>query len=117
MNDWELLKTVIHYFLHLVFPVFIALIFFRKEWKKVYGLMLATMLIDLDHLFASPIFEAGRNSIGFHPLHSYPMIGAYVLGCILLKGNYKIIAIGLLFHIFTDFQDYYFWNFLHNMIK
>jgi hypothetical protein len=90
--------------------VFIALVFFRKNWKKAYLLMLVTMLVDVDHLFATPIFEEGRCSIGFHLLHSYPMIALYFLGVVFLKGNYKIVAIGLLFHMFTDFQDYYFWK-------
>ena len=74
--------------------------------------MLATMLVDVDHLLATPIFQEGRSSIGFHPLHTYPMIFLYFLGAIFLQGNYKIIAIGLLFHMFTDFQDFYFWNWL-----
>lgn len=104
------LKEFIHYFLHFVFPVFIVLVFFRNNWKKAYLLMLATMLVDVDHIFANPIFEPGRNSIGYHPLHTYPMIALYFLGTIFLKGNYRIIAVGLLFHMFTDFQDYYLWR-------
>lgn len=104
------LREIVHYFLHLVFPVFIALIFFRNNWKKAYLIMLATMLVDLDHIFANPLFDPNRNSIGFHPLHTYPMIALYALGVIFLKGNYKIIAIGLLFHMFTDFQDFYLWK-------
>ncbi|MDO5615381.1 MAG: DUF6122 family protein [Cruoricaptor ignavus] len=105
--DW---KTLIHYFLHLGFPLVIAFIFFRKDWKKAYLIMLATMLVDLDHIFATPIFDANRNSIGFHFLHTYPMIALYFLGAVFLRGNYKIIAVGLLFHMFTDWQDYYFWH-------
>ncbi len=72
--------------------------------------MLATLLVDADHLLATPIFDENRESIGFHPLHSYYAIAIYFLGAIFLKGNYRIVAIGLLFHMFTDFQDYYFWR-------
>ena len=111
MNLVEL-KVFTHYFLHLVFPVAIAWFFFRAQWKKAYLLMLATMLVDADHLLANPIFDAHRCSVGFHPLHSYPMIALYILGAIFLKGNYKIIAIGLVLHMFTDFQDFYFWRLL-----
>lgn len=68
------------------------------------------MLVDLDHLFANPVFEEGRNSIDFHPFHSYPAIAIYILGALFLKGNFRIISIGLLLHIMTDFQDYYLWN-------
>ncbi len=114
LSDW---RSFVHYFLHLVFPVFIALVFFRKNWKKAYFLMLATMLVDLDHLLATPLFDPDRNSIGFHPLHSYPMIALYFLGTIFLKGNLRIISVGLLFHMFTDFQDYYFWNNIHQFFK
>lgn len=104
------IREVIHYFLHLVAPLFIALIFFRNNWKKAYLIMLGTMLVDLDHVFADPIFDPDRNSIGYHLLHTYPMIALYFLGTIFLKGHYKIAAIGLLFHMFTDFQDFYFWK-------
>lgn len=106
----ELLRIFVHYFLHLIFPVFIARVFFRENWKKAYLIMLATMLVDADHLFATPLFDSNRCSIGFHPLHSYYAIALYFLGTLFLKGNYRIIAIGLLFHMFTDFQDFYFWK-------
>lgn len=107
MENFLFLKEVVHYFLHLVFPVFIAKIFFKDNWKKAYFLMLATMLVDLDHIFANPLFDPNRNSIGFHPLHTYPMIALYFLGMIFLKSNYRIIAIGLFFHMVTDFQNFY----------
>lgn len=104
------LKPFVHYFLHFGFPFFIAYFFYREQWKKAYYILLATMLVDLDHLLATPIFDPNRCSIGFHPLHSYYAIGVYVLGCVFLKGNYRIVAIGLLFHMFTDWQDCYFWK-------
>lgn len=107
-SDIALLKTLTHYFLHLVFPVFIALIFYRKNWKKVYLILLATMLVDLDHLFVDPVFDPGRMSIGFHFLHSYYAIAVYFL-LLLFKGNLRIIGIGLLLHMLTDFQDYVLW--------
>ena len=99
----DILQPIIHYGLHLIFPVLIAFIFFRKNWKQVYLIFLATMLIDLDHLIAQPIFEPTRCSINFHPLHSYWAIGIYFLGLFFKKT--RIIAIGLLFHIITDWID------------
>ena len=107
-------REIIHYFLHLVFPIIIAKIFFKNNWKHAYFLLLATMLVDLDHVFANPIFDPNRNSVGFHLLHSYPMIALYFLGSIFLKGSYKIIAVGLLFHMFTDLQDFYLWRWMLN---
>lgn len=96
-------QPVIHYFLHLVFPVCIALLFFRRQWLKAYILLLLTMAVDLDHLLATPMFDACRCSIGFHPLHSYPMIAVYAL--LLLPRQTRVIAIGLLLHMATDGID------------
>jgi len=79
------LKFITHYGLHFVFPALIAFLFFRKEWLKVYVIFIATMLVDLDHLLASPIFDPNRCSINFHPLHSYFAIGIYVIGTFLPK--------------------------------
>ncbi len=96
--------TFIHYFLHLGFPFFIAFIFFRKEWKKTYLILLATMLVDVDHLLATPIFQANRCSFGFHYLHTYYAMVVYFL-LLFLRKPYKIIGIGLLFHMLTDLID------------
>lgn len=99
-----MLIPLIHYFLHFGLPLIIALVLFRKEWKKAYLIMLATMLVDLDHLLADPIFQPDRCSIGFHPLHSYYAIGVYVL-LLFFKKPYKIIGLGLVMHMATDFLD------------
>lgn len=61
------------------------------------------MLIDLDHLWATPIFDPNRCSVGFHPLHSHLAIIIYVIGLIPQKS--RIFAIALLFHIITDYID------------
>ncbi len=65
--------------------------------------MIATMLVDVDHLLADPVFSSGRCSIGFHPLHSYYVMGVYFL--LLFFKKTRIIAVGLLFHMLTDFID------------
>jgi len=98
------MQPLIHYFLHLGFPLFIAFVFFRKDWKKAYLILLATMLVDLDHLLADPVFAPNRCSIQFHPLHTwYAMLGYVVL--LFLPKVYRIIGIGLLFHMLTDLID------------
>jgi hypothetical protein len=112
MENTFYIREIAHYFLHFIFPLFIAKVFFKDNWRKAYFLMLATMLVDLDHVFSTPMFDPNRSSISFHPLHTYPMIALYFLGVVFLKGKYKIIAAGLLFHMFTDFQDFYFWKLL-----
>ncbi|MFT6883590.1 MAG: hypothetical protein ACJAVY_002396 [Marinoscillum sp.] len=98
------MQTFIHYFLHLGFPFFIAYAFFRKDWKKTYLIMIATMLVDIDHLVANPIFQADRCSINFHPLHMYYAMIVYVI-LLFFRKPYNIIGIGLLFHMLTDFID------------
>jgi hypothetical protein len=99
-----MIQGLIHYFLHLGFPVVIALVLFRENWKKAYLILLATMLVDLDHLLATPIFDAGRCSIQFHPLHTYyAMLGYVVL--LFFRKPVRIIGVGLLFHMLTDLID------------
>jgi len=99
----EVLRFTIHYSLHFLFPGIIAYVFFRKYWKVAWLLMLFTMLIDLDHLLASPIFDTNRCSINFHPLHTYIAGVGYVL--LLLFNKTRIIAIGLILHLLTDAID------------
>lgn len=99
----QFLQPTIHYSLHFLFPAALAYLLFRKEWKRAYLIMLATMVVDLDHLLADPIFEPNRCSIGFHILHSYYAIAVY-FGMVFIR-PLRIIAIGLLFHMLTDYQD------------
>ena len=98
-----MLQILVHYTLHLLVPGLIAYIFFRKQWTKAWLIMLATMLVDLDHLFATPIFDPGRCSINFHPLHTYWAMAVYVV--LLFFKKTRIIAVGLLFHMLTDYID------------
>ncbi len=94
----------IHYALHFLLPLLIAFLFFKKNWKKVYLIMLSTMIVDLDHLLANPIYQSDRCSINFHPLHSYYAIAIYIIMAYLRK-PFNIIGIGLLLHMITDFCD------------
>jgi len=97
------IKPIIHYGLHFVFPGIIAYFLFKSKWKKAWLIMIATMLVDLDHLLADPIFEADRCSINFHPLHTYYAMFIYVI--LLFFPKTRVIGIGLLFHMFTDRLD------------
>jgi ribosome biogenesis GTPase len=92
----KILQAILHYGLHLLFPGLLAWYFFKKVWKKAWLIMIATMLVDLDHLLATPIFDPTRCSIGFHLLHSYIAIGIYFLFLFIPKT--RIVAVGLLFH-------------------
>ncbi len=99
----EVVRNSLHYGLHYVVPGLIAYWFYRSQWKRVWLLLILTMLIDLDHLLATPIFDPNRCSINFHPLHTYAASGVYII-LILFKKS-RIIGIGLLLHILTDALD------------
>jgi len=89
--------------MHFLVPGLIAFVFFKNEWKKAWFIFILTMIVDIDHLIATPIFSATRCSINYHPLHSYFAISIYVVLSFIPKT--RIIAIGLLFHMLTDFID------------
>ena len=97
-------SLILHYSLHFLIPLIIAILFFKKEWKKVYVIMMLTMLVDLDHLLADPIYQVDRCSINFHPLHSYYAIALYFIMSFFRK-PFNIIGIGLVLHMIADFTD------------
>ena len=94
---------ILHLALHFIVPALITLVIFRKHWKMAYLVMISTMLVDLDHLFAEPIYYAGRCSIGFHPLHEFGPITIYTLLCFFPKTRY--LGIGLIIHMILDSID------------
>ena len=94
---------MIHLILHLLVPAAVAGLFFRHEWKKALGIMLLTMLVDLDHLLADPIYDPTRCSIGFHPLHQWIPILFYVVASFIPKTRY--VGIGLVIHMALDAID------------
>ncbi|MGY0392877.1 DUF6122 family protein [Bizionia sp. KMM 8389] len=98
-----MLQTLVHYNIHFLVPLIVALSFYKKHWLKAYLIMVSTMLIDLDHLLANPIFAPNRCSINFHPLHSYWAIALYVL--LLIPKKTRLVAIGLIIHIIADTAD------------
>jgi hypothetical protein len=98
-----MLQPLIHYGIHFIGPLAVALLFFRSHWKKAYLIMLLGIIIDLDHLLAAPIFDPNRCSINIHFLHSYYAIGAYVILSLFKKT--RLIGIGLLIHIIADSAD------------
>jgi len=93
----------LHILLHFIVPAFAVALFFRQEWRKAYLFMVGTMLVDLDHLLADPIYDPQRCSIGFHPLHSLWLIPIYFVLCFPKKTRY--IGIGLMIHMILDSLD------------
>ncbi len=70
---------MLHITLHLAVPLLIALVFYRGYWGYATLILIATMLVDTDHLLANPVYDPDRCSIGFHPLHTTPAILVYGL--------------------------------------
>jgi hypothetical protein len=95
--------SLLHLALHAAVPGAVALLFFRPNWKRAWLIMFSTMLVDLDHLLADPIYDPERCGIGFHPLHTYPAISAYVL--LLVPRRTRLIALGLVIHMALDALD------------
>jgi hypothetical protein len=92
-----------HLALHFTVPLLVAFLFFRENLKLSYLAMILTMLVDLDHLLASPIYDANRCSIGFHPLHQYWFIGIYLVMSFFSKT--RLIGVGLTIHMVLDALD------------
>lgn len=112
---------MLHIALHFILPLLLAVAFFRNRWRRVFLLLISAIVIDIDHLLATPIYDPQRCSIGFHPLHSEIAIAAYLVVLVLslphglggrLFGRYRftvnIITIGLMLHILLDLSDCYF---------
>lgn len=105
MNYVEIIRHVIHYSLHLLFPFAIAYLLFTKKWKAAGVIMVSTLLIDLDHLLATPIFDPHRCSIRFHPLHTVWAFGGYLLLLFIPSWRWRAIAVGCIVHLGTDGID------------
>ena len=98
-----MIRSYLHLGLHIVVPAAIAALFFREKFLRAWVAMTATMLVDVDHLLADPVYDPARCSIGFHPLHQYPAIAAY--GLLLIWPKLRLPAIGFLTHMFLDGVD------------
>jgi hypothetical protein len=94
---------LIHLILHAAVPGAVAWFFYRKQWRRAWLIMLAAMLVDLDHLLADPVYDPNRCGIGFHPLHTAPAIAGYALLAILPRT--RLIGVGLVIHMALDLSD------------
>ncbi len=94
---------MIHIVLHFLIPATVVGLLFRRDWKSAYFMMMCTMVVDIDHLLANPVYAPGRCSIGFHPLHGFLPIALYVSLCFIPKLRY--LGIGLAIHMALDSLD------------
>ena len=94
---------MLHIALHFLVPAFLVALFFRKHWQVAYLVMIATMLVDVDHLLANPIYDPGRCSIGFHPLHRLWFVIIYLALCFVPRT--RLVGLGLSVHMALDAID------------
>lgn len=94
---------MLHLALHFIAPLLVAIVCFRKNWRYAFAIMIAGMLIDIDHLLATPVYDPGRCSVGFHPLHQLWFAALYLLLCFIPKT--RLIGLGLSIHIILDAID------------
>ncbi len=98
-----MIRFIAHYGIHFIVPIFVAFYFYKETRIWVTIILLSAILIDIDHVWASPIFDPNRCSINFHPLHTYWAIGVYVILFTIKKT--RVIGLGLLIHILADIVD------------
>ncbi|MBU0730599.1 MAG: hypothetical protein KKA70_12745 [Proteobacteria bacterium] len=98
-----MIRPALHLVLHFLVPGVVAGAFYSKRWVRAWLIMISTMVVDLDHLLASPVYDPDRCGIGFHPLHSFIAITLYSI--LLFFPKARIVAIGLLIHMALDGID------------
>ena len=98
-----MIRPIVHIVLHFLIPGFVSRIFLNERWKFAWLVMVLTMIVDIDHFLANPIYDPNRCGIGFHPLHSYVAIGVYLVMTAIPK--VRIVGIGLVIHMALDGLD------------
>ncbi len=98
-----MIRPVVHILLHFIVPGIVARFSLRDRWIRAWLIMALTIIVDLDHLLADPIYDPNRCSIGYHPLHLYPAILFYLLLTVIPKT--RLIGLGLLIHMALDGID------------
>jgi len=89
--------------LHFIVLGIVARFSFWDRWLRAWLIMALTIIVDLDHLLADPIYDPNRCSIGYHPLHSYPAILIYLALTMIPKT--RLIGLGLMIHMVLDGLD------------
>mgnify|MGYP001811851669 CR=1 FL=1 len=89
--------------LHFTAPAAVARLAFADRWQRAWLIMVTTMVVDLDHLLADPIYDPNRCGIGFHPLHTWPAIAVYLILASLAPT--RIVGLGLVIHMALDALD------------
>lgn len=94
---------MLHILLHFMVPMLLAGLLWRRRFYQAVTVMWMTMLVDLDHLLATPIYDPNRCSIGFHPLHQPLLFPVYLAFLIWPKTRW--VGAGLVIHMVLDGFD------------
>jgi hypothetical protein len=81
----------------------VALLFYGPRWQRAWLILAAALLLDVDHLWATPMFDPNRCSINFHPLHTYWAMGNYAF--MLFSTVTRVWAVGFLLHMVLDYAE------------
>ena len=103
--EFEPFRTLLHAFLHVGMPFVFGRLFWKDRWVAAGLIMLATMVIDLDHLLAVPVFDPSRCSLGVHPLHTVWAGAAYAALLTAPPWQIRAVGLGCLWHLATDAVD------------
>tara|TARA_B110000037_G_C16997167_1_gene455563 strand:+ start:483 stop:803 length:321 start_codon:yes stop_codon:yes gene_type:complete len=98
-----MIRSTAHILLHFIVPAAVAKRWFRGDWQRSFAIMIATMVVDLDHLLADPIYAPNRCSVSFHPLHTWGPIAIYASLCFHPKT--RLVGLGLMIHMLLDGID------------
>ena len=73
-------RSVIHLALHLLVPAVVAGVFYRKQFLRAWAVMCATMLVDVDHFLADPLYDPSRcRNPAYHTLQRLFKINNQIL--------------------------------------
>lgn len=98
-----MIRPILHIILHFAVPGVVARIGWRNQFWRAWLIMVATLVIDLDHLLADPLYDPNRCSIGTHALHGGWAMVAYAL--LIIPRRTRLIGVGLVIHMALDAVD------------
>ncbi|MCP5057002.1 MAG: hypothetical protein GY937_09795 [bacterium] len=98
-----MVRPLLHGLLHFLVPGLVARFAYRERALRAWLMMLSANLIDLDHLLADPLFDPNRCSIGFHPLHQWPV--QLIWMALAAWPRTRLFGVGVLIHMALDAID------------
>jgi hypothetical protein len=97
------IRPLLHIALHILVPLAVAVICYRRKWYRASLIMLAGWLIDVDHLLADPVYDPDRCSVSSHILHRWPAQILYLL--LAMVPRTRLVGLGLVIHVLLDALD------------